>query len=88
MNKLELKGYWNVARGKLKQKFAQLSDDDLQYVAGKEDELMGRIQKITGKSSEKLNLSSRNAIAAPPTRLTPASAPSQPTQLRSGTLIS
>ena len=54
MNKLELKGNWNVARGKLKQKFAQLSDDDLQYVAGKEAELLGRIQKVTGKSEAEI----------------------------------
>ena len=52
MNKLQLKGTWNIARGKLKQKYAQLSDDDLQYVEGKEKELIGRIQKLTGKSEE------------------------------------
>ena len=46
---LQLKGNWNIARGKLKQKFAQLTDDDLQYVEGKEEELIGRIQKVTGK---------------------------------------
>ena len=52
MNKLQLKGSWNIARGRLKQKFAQLSDDDLQYVKGKEAELIGRIQKLTGKSKK------------------------------------
>jgi uncharacterized protein YjbJ (UPF0337 family) len=50
MNKLQLKGNWNVAKGKLKQKFANLRDDDLQYVEGKEEELLGRIQKRLGKS--------------------------------------
>ena len=52
MNKLQLKGSWNIARGRLKQKFARLSDDDLQYVEGKEAELIGRIQKLTGKSKK------------------------------------
>jgi uncharacterized protein YjbJ (UPF0337 family) len=47
-----MKGNWNVAKGKLKQKFAQLTDDDLQYVEGKEDELLGRIQKRTGQTRE------------------------------------
>ena len=49
MNTLELKGHWNIAKGKLKQKFARLTDDDLQYVVGKEEELIGRIQKRTGR---------------------------------------
>ncbi len=52
MSTLEMKGSWNIAKGKLKQKFAQLTDDDLQFVEGKEDELVGRIQKRTGKSKE------------------------------------
>ena len=50
MNRLQLKGNWNVAKGKLKQKFAHLTDDDSWYVAGKEDELLGRIQKRTGET--------------------------------------
>jgi uncharacterized protein YjbJ (UPF0337 family) len=48
MSTLEMKGNWNIAKGKIKQKFAQLTDDDLQFVEGKEDELIGRIQKRTG----------------------------------------
>ncbi len=52
MNTLELNGNWNIAKGKLKQKFAQLTDDDLQFVAGKEDELIGRIQKRTGETKQ------------------------------------
>ena len=52
MNTLGLKGNWNIAKGKLKQKFAQLTDDDLQFVAGKEDELVGRIQKRTGQAKQ------------------------------------
>ena len=50
MNKLEIKGDWNITKGKLKQKWAKLTDDDLQYVAGKNDELLGRIQKRTGET--------------------------------------
>ena len=52
MNKLEIKGDWNLIKGKLKQKWAQLTDDDLQYLEGKQDELFGRIQKRTGESRE------------------------------------
>ena len=54
MNTLQAKGNWNIAKGKLKQKFAQLTDDDLRYVEGKEDELVGRIQKRTGKGKEEV----------------------------------
>lgn len=54
MNTLQLKGSWNIAKGKLKQKFARLTDDDLQYIKGKEDELFGRIQKRTGRTRAKI----------------------------------
>jgi uncharacterized protein YjbJ (UPF0337 family) len=50
MNTLEMKGNWNIIKGKLRQRWAKLTDDDLQYVEGKEDELIGRIQKCTGES--------------------------------------
>lgn len=52
MTTLEIKGDWNIAKGKLKQRWAQLTDDDLQYVAGKQEELLGRIQKRTGQSRD------------------------------------
>ena len=52
MTSLEIKGDWNIAKGKLKQKWAALTDDDLQYVEGKQDELLGRIQKRTGETRE------------------------------------
>ncbi len=52
MNKLEVKGDWNITKGKLKQKWAKLTDDDLQFVEGKQDELLGRIQKRTGATRE------------------------------------
>jgi uncharacterized protein YjbJ (UPF0337 family) len=52
MNTLEIKGDWNITKGKLKQKWAKLTDDDLQFVEGKHDELLGRIQKRTGETRE------------------------------------
>ncbi|MFZ4763917.1 MAG: CsbD family protein [Roseimicrobium sp.] len=52
MTTLEIKGDWNIAKGKLKQKWATLTDDDLQFVEGKGDELLGRIQKRTGVTRE------------------------------------
>jgi uncharacterized protein YjbJ (UPF0337 family) len=52
MTTLEVKGDWNITTGKLKQKWAKLTDDDLQYAEGKYDELLGRIQKRTGETRE------------------------------------
>ncbi|MBL9171479.1 MAG: CsbD family protein [Verrucomicrobiales bacterium] len=52
MNTLEIKGDWNIAKGKLKQKWATLTDSDLEFVEGKRDELLGRIQKRTGETKE------------------------------------
>ena len=54
MTKLQMKGSWNEVKGKLKQKYAELTDDDLQFVEGKEDELLGRIQQRLGKSKDEL----------------------------------
>ena len=51
MNTLEMKGNWNIAKGKLRQKYAKLTDDDLKFVEGKEAELIGRIQKHTGHAA-------------------------------------
>jgi uncharacterized protein YjbJ (UPF0337 family) len=48
---LNLKGNWNVTKGKLKQAYGDLTDDDLTYVEGQESELVGRIQKKLGKSA-------------------------------------
>ena len=50
--KLKLKGTWNEVKGKVKQQYADLTDDDLLYEEGKEDELLGRLQKKTGKTKE------------------------------------
>ncbi len=54
MNKLEIKGNWNVLKGKLKQSYGNLTDDDLAYEHGKEDELLGRLQRKTGQTKEQL----------------------------------
>ena len=55
MNKLEIKGNWNETAGKLKQKFANLTDDDLLFAKGKEEELWGRLQTKLGKTKEELH---------------------------------
>ena len=52
MTTLEIKGDWNITKGKLKQKWATLTDDDLQFIEGKQEELLGRIQKRTGETRE------------------------------------
>ena len=54
MTKLEIKGNWNEVKGKLKQQYADLTDDDLLFAEGKEEELLGRIQKKTGKTKEEI----------------------------------
>lgn len=54
MDDLRIKGNWNETKGKLRQKWAELTDDDLQYTEGKEDELLGRLQKKTGKSKDEV----------------------------------
>lgn len=50
MNRSIFKGNWDQIKGKLKQKYANLTDDDLMFVEGKEDETLGRIEKKLGKS--------------------------------------
>ena len=52
--KLEVKGGWNEVKGKLKQKYGQLTDDDLAFTEGKEDEFLGRLQQKLGKTKEDL----------------------------------
>ena len=51
---LKLKGTWNEVKGKIKQQYADLTDDDLLYKEGKDDELVGRLQKKTGKTKEQV----------------------------------
>jgi uncharacterized protein YjbJ (UPF0337 family) len=52
--KLQMKGSWNEIKGKLKQKYGQLTDDDLAFAEGKEDELLGRLQKKLGRTKDEL----------------------------------
>jgi len=54
MTTLNAKGNWNEIKGKLKQKYGQLTDDDLLFSEGKDDEMLGRIQKKLGKTKEEL----------------------------------
>ena len=55
MNKTELKGNWNEQKGKLKQKFASLTEDDLMFEEGKEEEMYGKLQIKLGKTKEELH---------------------------------
>jgi uncharacterized protein YjbJ (UPF0337 family) len=64
MNTLEIKGDWNITKGKLKQKWAKLTDDDLQCVEGKQEELLGRIQKRTGETREAVEKAIKEASSS------------------------
>jgi uncharacterized protein YjbJ (UPF0337 family) len=55
MNTTELKGNWNEQKGKLKKKFAVLTDNDLMFAEGKKDEMFGKLQIKLGKSKEELD---------------------------------
>ena len=61
MNRLQFKGDWNIAKGKLKQRWVSLTDDDLRIVEGEGDELIGRIQKRTGETREIIEKALRDA---------------------------
>lgn len=54
MTKLEIKGTWNEIKGKLKQKYAELTDDDLTFAEGKDEEFIGRLQKKLGRTKEEI----------------------------------
>ncbi len=54
MNTIEMKGNWNEQKGKLKQKFAMLTDNDLMFAKGKKEEMYGRLQVKLGKTKEEL----------------------------------
>jgi len=54
-NITELKGTWNETKGKLKQKFAMLTDNDVLLIEGKEDEMLGRLQVKLGKTKEEIH---------------------------------
>lgn len=54
MNKSEIKGSWNETKGKLKQKFAMLTDNDVLFAEGKKDEMLGKLQIKLGKTKEEI----------------------------------
>jgi len=56
MNKLQFKGEWHELKGKLRQKFAELTDNDLDYTEGQEEELLGHLQKKLGKSQQEITV--------------------------------
>jgi uncharacterized protein YjbJ (UPF0337 family) len=62
MNELQIKGNWNVIKGKLKQAYGELTDDDLAYSEGNEDQLVGRLQRSLARREKRSN--------APSARLT------------------
>ena len=64
MTTLEIKGDWNIIKGKLKQKWAKLTDNDLRYTEGQLEELVGRIQKLTGETREVVENTIRDYSAA------------------------
>jgi len=55
MNSTLIKGNWNELKGKLKQNYGSLTDDDLIYAEGKEDEMVGKLQKKLGKSKDEIS---------------------------------
>lgn len=54
MDKLELQGKWNEIKGKVKQAYADLTEDDLKHEEGKDDELLGKLQQKTGKTRDEV----------------------------------
>ena len=54
MNKLTIEGNWNEIKGKLKQKYGDLTDNDLTFAKGKEEELYGRLQQKLGKTKDEI----------------------------------
>ncbi|HQW93721.1 MAG: CsbD family protein [Chitinophagaceae bacterium] len=54
MDKLEIKGNWNELKGKIKKEYGDLTDDDLKYEEGKDEEMLGRLQQKIGKGRDEL----------------------------------
>ena len=54
MTKLELKGSWNEIKGRLKQKYGVLTDDDLRFAEGEDEEMLGRLQKKLGRTKDEI----------------------------------
>lgn len=61
MNELNIEGNWHEKKGELKQQYAELTDNDLRYVKGREEELVGRIQQRLGTTKKKAKNIIRNA---------------------------
>lgn len=55
MNEQTIKGNWNEMKGKIKQKWGDITDDDLTYAEGKEDEMWGKLQQKVGKTKDEIN---------------------------------
>ncbi len=55
MNETTVKGGWNELKGKIKQAYGDLTDDDLTHEEGKEDEMWGKVQQKTGKTKDEIN---------------------------------
>ncbi len=55
MNETTVKGFWNEAKGKAKQAYAELTDDDFTHAEGQEDEVWGKLQQKTGKTKDEIN---------------------------------
>ena len=55
MNETTVKGHWNELKGKIKQAYGDLTDDDLTYEEGQEDEMWGRVQQKTGKTKDEIH---------------------------------
>jgi uncharacterized protein YjbJ (UPF0337 family) len=54
MTEAELQGKWGQLKGKLKQKYGQLTDDDLTFAEGKSEELFGRLAERLGRKKEEI----------------------------------
>ena len=62
MTRLQMKGDWSEIKGKLKQKYAQLTDDDLKFAEGKAEELLDRLQQRLGKIEQSCVQVIRNRV--------------------------
>jgi uncharacterized protein YjbJ (UPF0337 family) len=61
---LRLRGNWNLLKGKLKEKYGQLTDDDLSYIEGKEEQLIGILQNKLHKKREEVVRELENLLGA------------------------
>jgi uncharacterized protein YjbJ (UPF0337 family) len=60
-----LKGKWHILKGRLKQKYAHLTDNDLRYVEGQEEEFIGRLQQLTGQTRQEIDMFIRDLAGRP-----------------------